>query len=356
MAYIQRRSTKDGQPRYRVQVRLRGHPVQTATFERKTDAKRWAQQVESAIREGRHFKTSEAKRHTLGDLVDRYIRDVLPQKPKSQHLQTSQLQWWKEQLGDYTLADVTPSLVAECRDRLAAGTVRAGKQRSPGTVNRYLAALSHAFTTAVREWGWVDDSPVRKVSKLKEPQGRVRFLDDDERQRLLDACRESRNRYLYPAVVLSLSTGIRQGELLRLKWADIDLDRGVIVLHETKSGERRAVPLAGHALAVMREVSKVQRIDTPLVFPGRKPDTSMGVRTSWELALKRAGIENFRWHDLRHSTASYLAMNGASLAEIAEVLGHKTLQMVKRYAHLSEQHTARVVERMNLSVFGDGKT
>ncbi len=353
MAYIQRRATKDGRPRYRVQVRLRGHPVQTATFERKTDAKRWAQQVESAIREGRHFKTSEAKRHTLGDLVDRYIRDVLPQKPKSQHVQTTQLLWWKEQLGEYTLADVTPSLVAECRDRLAAGTVRAGKQRSSGTVNRYLAALSHAFTTAVREWGWVDDSPVRKVSRLKEPQGRVRFLDDDERQRLLDACRESRNRYLYPAVVLSLSTGIRQGELLRLEWADIALDRGVIVLHETKSGDRRAVPLAGHALSVMQELSKVQRIDTPVVFPGRKSGTSMNLRTSWDYALMRAGIENFRWHDLRHSTASYLAMNGASLAEIAEVLGHKTLQMVKRYAHLSDQHTAGVVASMNEKIFGD---
>ena len=156
--------------------------------------------------------------------------------------------------------------------------------------------------------------------------------------------------------MLSLSTGIRQGELLRLTWADIDFDRGVIVLHETKSGERRAVPLAGRALAVMQELSKVRRIDTPLVFPGKRPDRSMDVRTSWEYALRGADIENFRWHDLRHCTASYLAMNGASLAEIAEVLGHKTLQMVKRYAHLSEQHTAGVVASMNEKIFGDGKT
>ena len=353
MAYIQKRVTKEGRLRYRVQVRLRGHPIQTATFERKTDAKRWVQQVETAIREGRHFKTSEAKRHTLSELVDRYIRDVLPQKPKSRHLQTAQLKWWKEQLGQYTLADVTPSLIVECRDRLAAGAVRGAKQRSPGTVNRYLAALSHAFTTAVREWGWVEDSPVRKVSKLKEPQGRVRFLSDEERARLLEACRASRNRYLYPAVVFSLSTGVRQGELLRLNWADVDLDRHVVVLHETKSGERRAVPLEGHALAVMLELSKVRRIDTPFVFPGRMSDTPMVLRTSWEHALRRADIDDFRWHDLRHSTASYLAMNGASLAEIAEVLGHKTLQMVKRYSHFSKQHTAGVVASMNEKIFRD---
>ncbi len=119
MAYVQERRTKDGRPRYRVQVRLRGQPTQTATFERKTDARRWAQQVEAAIREGRHFKTSEAKRHTLGELVDRYVRDVLPQKPKSQRLQSTQMEWWKKQLGAYTLADVMPALIAECRDRLA---------------------------------------------------------------------------------------------------------------------------------------------------------------------------------------------------------------------------------------------
>ncbi len=101
MAYIQERVTNDGQARYRVQVRLRGHPTQTATFERKTDAKRWAQQVESAIREGRHFTTSEAKRHTLGDLVDRYVRDVLPRKPKSQILQSHHLERLvAEHLGD----------------------------------------------------------------------------------------------------------------------------------------------------------------------------------------------------------------------------------------------------------------
>lgn len=125
-------------------------------------------------------------------------------------------------------------------------------------------------------------------------------------------------------------------------------------MYETKNGERRVVPLAGPALALLREHAKVRRIDTDLLFPGHRGNAPIDLRTPWETALKQASIEDFRWHDLRHSTVSYLAMNGASLAEIAEVLGHKTLAMVKRYAHLSEVHTARVVEQMNARIFGEG--
>ena len=101
----------------------------------------------------------------------------------------------------------------------------------------------------------------------------------------------------------------------------------------------------------MEERTKIRRIDTDLVFPGRRRNRPIDLRTPFETAVKRAGIEDFRWHDLRHSAASYLAMNGATLAEIAEVLGHKTLAMVKRYAHLSQAHTARVVEAMNVKIF-----
>jgi integrase len=139
----------------------------------------------------------------------------------------------------------------------------------------------------------------------------------------------------------------------------VDLHQGRITLHETKNGERRVVPLAGKALELLQAHAKVRRLDTPLLFPSkvRDPKTKvpvgpMDLRTPWENALKTAGIEDFRFHDLRHSAASYLAMNGASLAEIAEVLGHKTLQMVKRYSHLSEAHTAGVVARMNARIFG----
>lgn len=370
MATIQARTGKDGSTTYRVMVRLKGHPAQTATFERKTDAKRWAAQTETAIREGRHFKTVEAKRHTLDDLLDRYERDVLPTKsPGTQGPQTAQIAWWRHKLGSYTLDAITPSLVAEYRDILrrepipstAKDPSKAGptRYRSNATVNRYMAVLSHAFTIGVKECGWVDSNPLAKVTKAKEPRGRVRFLSEDERAALMDACRKSASPDLYPAVVLALSTGARQQEILGLRWPQIDLNRRVAILDKTKNKERRVLPLAGPALELLKDRAKVERTDTDLVFPARKKQEDgtiapVDLRTPFQTALKRAGIKDFHWHDLRHSAASYLAMNGASLAEIAEILGHKTLAMVKRYAHLSDAHTAGVVERMNRAIFGEG--
>ena len=352
MANIEKRISKEGKLSYRVKVRLKGFPAQQATFERLTDARRWAQQTEAAIREGRHFKTTEAKRRTLGELIDRYIKDILPTKPKNSKNRTLHLNWWKEELGKYSLAEISPALIAEKRDKLANGITRRHIKRSPSTVVRYMAALSHALTIAVKEWGWLDDSPIRKVTKPKEPRGRVRFLSDEERSRFLDECKNSEHPYLYITAVLALSTGARRMEIFGLDWKSVDLNRGVITLDVTKNGERRVLPLVSHALELMKQHAKVRHVSSALVFPGKNIDKPADLRAPFENALKRAGITDFRWHDLRHSCASYLAMNGASLAEIAEILGHKTLQMVKRYAHLSEAHTSKVVTRMNEAIFG----
>lgn len=380
MATIDKRTDAKGATSYRARVRMKGHPQQVATFTSLTKARQWASATETAIREGRHFATSEAKRHTLADLIDRYRRDVLSaKKPKAQEDQGRQLKWWKDQLGAYSLDKVTPVKLAEYRDRLAQEPIpgpegRPPRYRSPATVTRYLAALSHAYTIAVREWGWVPDNPLRKVGKPTEPRGRVRFLSDDEalpdgtvkdgeRTRLLKACKASAHPDLYPAVVLALSTGARKMELMGLRWRQVDLVRGLIILDETKNDERRALPLTGHALELMQARAKVRRLDCDLVFPSpydlarrekdpARPVRPVDLRPPFEAALKAAGVEDFRWHDLRHSAASYLAMSGASLAEIAEVLGHKTLAMVKRYSHLSDAHVARVVAKMNSRMFG----
>lgn len=350
MANIEKRQNAAGTS-YRVKVRLKGFPPQTATFERLTDAKRWVQATETAIREGRHFKTVEAKKHTLSDMLDRYEKSVLPNL-KSGADRSRHIIFWKAELGDYTLADVRPSQIAEARDTLAQSMTSRGEPRSPSTVNRYLATLSHAYTVAVKEWGWADENPLLKVSSLKEPRGRMRFLSDDERRRLLAVCKDSSSRFLYPVVVLAISTGMRHGEIINLRWKNVNLVEGYIVLYETKNGEVRRVPLAGHALECLKSLGKVRRTDTDLLFPQSRGKNPVTLQKPWITALKTAEIEDFRFHDLRHSAASYLAMNGASLAEIAEILGHKTLQMVKRYAHLSEAHTASVVAKMNEKVFG----
>jgi integrase len=357
MAVIEERTRGDGKQVFRVKIRIKGTPTQTATFERKTDAKRWAQQTEAAIREGRHFKTTEAKRRTLGDLIDRYIESVLPTKGKSEanrKNQAGQLKWWKDSIGYLPLADCTSSVIAEQRDRLLQEKTQYGRTRGPATVVRFMAALSHAFTIAVNEWEWIPESPMRKVSKPKEPRGRIRFLSDEERERLLEACRESTNKELISIVVLALSTGARKTEITSLEWKQVDIKRRRITLYDTKNDDIRVLPLVGPAMMAMEKFSKIRRIDTNLVFPRQDGQKPVDIRWAWETAVSDAKLEDFHFHDLRHSCASYLAMNGASLAELAEVLGHKTLQMVKRYAHLSETHTMGVVERMNQKIFGGG--
>jgi integrase len=353
MATIQERMSKDGKEKtFRVIIRLKGSPPQSATFDRITDARKWATQTEAAIREGRYFKTSEAKKHTFGEMIDRYLRDVVPTRERHQDKQIALVSWWKEELGPYMVSDVTSSMLAECRDRLLRGTTYRGTKRSNATVVRYMAALSHVYSYAVNEWEWLDTSPLKKVKKPKEPRGRVRFLNDEEREALLTACRESDSPFLFPMVVIAISTGMRHGEIAGLTWKNVDLKRKRIILEKTKNDERRNVPLTGLAYDLILTLSKVKRTDTELLFPGDKPHKPVVNRIAFLNALNKAGIKDFRFHDLRHTAASYLAMNGATLAELADILGHKTLAMVKRYTHLSEGHTSGVVERMNQKIFG----
>lgn len=352
MATIIKRDDNQGAVTWQAKIRLNGYPPTSRTFKRLTDAKRWAAETETAIRQRRYFRSIEAEKHTLQDLCEQYITDVLPGK-KGEKKQTTHLRWWTDRIGSHALIDVTPALIARTRDKLARTPTARGPVTSAGTVNRYLATLSRAFTIAVREWGWVEDNPLRKVSRLTEPRGRVRFLSDIERDRLLEACAASRNQDLYPVVVLALSTGMRDMEIRGLTWDRVDLKRRRLVLEETKNGERRVIPLTRHTHELLKQRAGVRRLDTTLLFSSpHDPLRPRFMRPAFLEALERAGIHDFRFHDLRHSCASYLAMNGASLAEIAEVLGHKTLAMVKRYAHLSEAHTAGVVERMNERIFG----
>lgn len=356
MATITQRNGKNGKISFQAKVRIKGFPLYIETFSRLTDAKRWSAKTETEIHDGRLLRTSESQKHTLAETIDRYITEVLPEK-KTAKDQLRQLNHWKKKLGHLTLRNVTPAILVEERQAITNVATARGEQRSNATVARYLASLSHVFTVAVKEWQWLDANPLLQVRKPKLPRGRIRYLSDNERDRLLNACKDSGHPFLYTAVVLSLSTGARSGELMNLKWPDVNLSEGKITLYETKNGDIRPLPLQGHALNLMKDLFSNRNIGTEWVFPGKtkKKSGKMGpidLRSPWLKALKAAAIEDFRWHDLRHSAASYLAMNGATLPEIAAILGHKQLSMVQRYAHLSPQHTAGVVASMNEKIFG----
>lgn len=342
MATIEKRVGKNGTT-WRVRVRRLAGPPLTKSFGRKVDAEEWARGIEHKIDTGEHVPTSEARKRTLGDAIDQYLKTTLPQSKHNKNAseQTRLLKWWKAELGDRALVSITPGTIAEIRDRLVTTKDEKGKVLSGSTINRRITALSACLTVAVKEYGWLAKNPIPNVTRLPDSKGRERFLSDEERQDLLACCAVSDCEILSPLVQLALATGARKGELMSLTWGNVNLDKRTVRFLDTKNGDSRTVPLAPSAVAVLK-AWKTNRLRVGPVFP-ISPNV---MDKAWQSARADAGLPDFRFHDLRHSAASYLAMSGASLMDIAAILGHKTLAMVKRYSHLSEQHTTAAIDRM----------
>ncbi|PIS01133.1 MAG: integrase [Chlamydiae bacterium CG10_big_fil_rev_8_21_14_0_10_35_9] len=350
---IRSRKDKNGNPRYQAIIKIKGYPNKAQTFRTKKEAQQWEIKIKAAIQEGRYWDHSNAGNCPFIEVVDRYIQEFLSKNSSNYKTFVGQLMWWKKQLGGYAIGKITSYLISQKLHELSKRINGRGNVSSPATLNRYRSSLSCVFHAACNDWGMIAESPLSKVRKRKEPRGRVRFLDQNEKERLLDACYKSGSHRLYLIVVLALATGMRKGEILNLKWEDVDLLKGKAILHETKNGERRIVLITGHALSLLRDHAKREHIFcSPYIFPSTFGTRVINIRSSWEYAVKLAMLSDFHFHDLRHTFASYLAMNGATLAEIAEALGHKTLAMVKRYAHLTEEHTRSVIEKMNEKMFG----
>ena len=341
---------------YRARVRVKGYPQITASFARKTDAKRWAAGIEADIHSGRYFPETH---HTLSDAIKRYSDQHLPQL-KDAAKRSQRLSWWNNQIGHLRLADIKSDTISKCRSDLQTQPStfgrHQGRSRSDATVNRYVASLSAMFTFAVNEWEWVDKNPCSKLKKLREGSGRTRFLIQDEPSSLLTACRaEVEHPELELIVLIAMTTGMRRGEILNLRQSDIDRKRGRILIRESKNGDSRSVPLVSQVQSVLNALSTVTSIRRDaLLFPqpGTNSEKPLVIDRLWQRARAAAELTDFRFHDLRHTAASYLAMEGAGLREIADILGHKTLAMVKRYSHLTEDHKHQTVSRMADRVLG----
>lgn len=349
MGAIRECKKKDGSVTYHAEVRLKGYPPQRASFRTRTLAKKWVQDTESSIRDGRHFRTAEAKRHTVQDLINRFINQWLPQFPHRIVRQTAYLAWWKDRLGHLLLADLTPAILAEARDALLAEKTPRQTIRNPSTANRYIAAFSRVLTIAMKEWGWIDDTPMRKVSKPADGKGRNRLLSLEEKDRLLLACKNSPNLHLYPIVSLALLLGMRFGEIVGLKWENVDYANKLITLEKTKNGDARILPLTPAVEEILKLCRKTD-LSLGLIFKPSSPTNRSGVvdiRNAFIKALIQAEIKDFRFHDLRHAAASYLAMSGATQGELMTILGHKSPSMTRRYAHYSQKHMANLMERMH---------
>jgi len=362
MAHIYKRISKSGKVSYRAQVRIKGHPTLSHTCKEKTKAERWARKMEIAISDGQSMAILEAKKHTLSELIDRYKKDVLSHKQKQRTDILNHLEVWRGLLGSYSLIALRPELISRARAEIALRKTPKGGNKTLTTINRYMGTLSVVLSYGYKHLEWLEVNPIEKVKKHPEPRGRTRYLDEAERKRLLDACKASPNPLLYPVVLMAITTGARRNEILSLRWEDINLDAmptaGQAILKDTKNGEQRTITIIEPALSVMRKL-KAKGKDGKYAFYARR-DTGeehpADITKSWYKVLDDVGIKDFRFHDLRHSFASYLAMANRSLAEIAELMGHKTLQMTKRYSHLSNEHKQSVVEEViGQGIFGGFK-
>ncbi len=292
-------------------------------------AKRIYDKVLGEIAEGKWFDRLPGEERTFKQMMERYMAEHSTPKKASSKRDRGSLTHLLPFFGSYTISEITPQLISEYK------TTRRGQKASPSTINRELALMKHAFNLALKEWEWVNDNPVKKVSMEKEPPARDRWLTYEEEERLLSVSPQ----WLEQMIIFAIETGCRKGEMLSLQWRSIDLFEKVVTIFGSKTGERRTIPLSQRALEVLKdrqkERVKVRSINEDLAFTypvGQKININT-LRSAFENALKKSKVEDFRWHDLRHTFASRLAQAGVDPYTIQRLMGHKAFITTQRYAH-----------------------
>jgi integrase len=313
--------------KWQVRIHRLGNKPITKSFKNRADADRWARHIESQMDTGVYTDLSEAKRTTIADLIERYRQDVTPQKKGARDEQYRLNVIKRSRLACIALASARSTDIAKYRDTRIAIV-------SANTVKNELNTLSAMFEYAKGELGLVANNPVRSVKRPAPPRGRTRRLMPGEEESLFAACRSSRAWYLIHLVTLAIETGARLGELTQLRWENIDLTKGVAHLLDTKNGEDRSIPLSQAAVQSLKTM--------PRGFNGRLiPASTDSVKETFRSAVKRGGLIDFHFHDLRHEAISRFFERGLNAIEVSAISGHKTLQMLKRYTHLRAEDLAK---------------
>ena len=329
MAYFKQLKTKYWQ----VQIRRYGVKPETKTFPTRDEAKIWARLIESEIDRGIYVSRYEAEHITFTELVHRYQKEVTPHK-KSASREISRLKCLDKFFGEVTLARINSEMVARFRDE------RLSLNLSGATVIKDLNTLSHIIDTAIKEWGlYMPQNPVKNIRKPRVNNSRSRRLSYEEEIILLAQCKKH-SLMMESVVIFAIETAMRLGEIINLNWSDIDMERQIATLLHTKNGEVRQVPLSNAAIASVRALPR--HIAILKVFWRWKTVSSF--ESSWQRVLAKSEIKNFRFHDLRHEATSRLFEKNLNMFEVSNITGHKTLQMLKRYTHLSID---KIVKKIN---------
>lgn len=308
--------------KWQAQVRRKGMAPRAKSFESKADAERWARNLEAEVdRCGAIPDTRVAENTTLAEILMRYKSEISPQK-RSAVSEIARINGiLRRRICYRTMTLLSTADLASYRDERL-------KTVSPATIVRELNTISHAIETARREWGiHLVQNPCKLVRRPPPPRGRLRRLICGEEQLLLAAADAGRCTYMRPLIVLAIETGMRRGELLAVEWKHVDFDRRVAHLPLTKNGDSRDVPLSTRAVETLR---RLEPGDSSRVF-NVAPNA---VRLAWERLVRRAGLVDLHFHDLRHEAVSRLFERGLSVIEVSTISGHKELRMLQRYTHL----------------------
>jgi integrase len=337
----QRRSAKYG-ARYTVRAAVRGYAPRVRTFNTKKEAADWgeAQEREMLALKKEQGTGHDFHNYTIGGLVRDFLAEPRTKAQRSLGDTSRRAAWFVDKYGAVKIMDVNSRLLRKARAELA-------EDRGPATVNRHLSVLRSAWNFGIKNELIPGAKQWPKGLMLPEPSGRIRFLNHSEIAALLKA--SEADPVMRAAIMVSIGCGVRQGELLRLKWADVDLVKGALTVHLSKSGKRRHVHIPANAVEALRKLRKLKMVSPVDVFLNTdgKPLKKSLLETRWRKMRTAAKLADFRWHDLRHSTASLLAQNGATLLEIGSVLGHSTPSMTLRYAHLVPAAPVKGADKIN---------
>lgn len=251
--------------------------------------------------------------------------------------------------GNLPLNRLSSDLISRTRDLLLDKPKKDGTTLSPKTANRYLASLSAALTYGVEECGWLHTNPSFNVSKFNEGPSRNRLLTMEEIDRLLDACKKSKSKALYPIIFLAMRSGMRLGELQKLDWQDVRLSQSAVFLRDTKNGLPRSVPLSNEARTVIEAVAPIQE-RKGLVFKSKRLGGKLSIYKAFYNALNVAGISDLHLHDFRHLFCTTAAQSGASILQIKAITGHQTLQQLSRYTHIEGAHLKHIVDDVDMAL------
>ncbi len=261
----------------------------------------WKRDTIKQIKSGKYRFDQSGQKKKLSELIDRYIDDSVNHHHKGSDDTKRHLAYFREKIGDYALVFVTPELLLAERKKLLDTPTKRGGARNPATVNRYMSSISGALRYATKNLRWIDENPCANILKLKESPKKRRKLTQDEESRLLEACKESKNPYLYCVTLMALTTGARQGEILGLTWDCIDFDHRVAHIKDSKNGHPRRVALVPSVIKELEALWGSCDTAKPLVFAGKTPFGRIDPKRAWQNALKKADIENFVFHGLASS-------------------------------------------------------